>query len=283
MTHPVTALAGAARRLAAIDPSRAGVGGLRLQLELALFPDTRRRRAPVQAVGSVVPSRRRDRARARALQRERRARAPVATVARADGQGRRHAGRGHGGHGHCGQGRCERSPPADRPTTEAATTEPAAATDGAKAAPKPRPASDRDAGRRRRSTAGQSSRAVAAPGADRRPRGPARPLARDRRPHQRPPADEAPDRRVPARQRRGQRRHPRLPGGQGLPAGPPGEAPTDPRGERLCRPRPNGGRPLRRDQHRPRAGPPDRRRGGLDPRRGPKDLRRGGRDPAEVG
>ncbi|MDX6552852.1 MAG: hypothetical protein QOH74_1340, partial [Gaiellales bacterium] len=28
-----------ARRLAAIDPSRAGVGGLRLQLELALFPD----------------------------------------------------------------------------------------------------------------------------------------------------------------------------------------------------------------------------------------------------
>jgi DNA polymerase III subunit gamma/tau len=39
VTHAVTALAGAARRLAAIDPSRAGVGGLRLQLELALFPD----------------------------------------------------------------------------------------------------------------------------------------------------------------------------------------------------------------------------------------------------
>jgi DNA polymerase-3 subunit gamma/tau len=37
--HPVTALAAAARRLASIDPSRAGVGGLRLQLELALFPD----------------------------------------------------------------------------------------------------------------------------------------------------------------------------------------------------------------------------------------------------
>ena len=35
--HPVAALAAAARRLAAIDPSRAGVGGLRLQLELALF------------------------------------------------------------------------------------------------------------------------------------------------------------------------------------------------------------------------------------------------------
>jgi DNA polymerase III subunit gamma/tau len=38
--HSVAALAAAARRLAAIDPSRAGVGGLRLQLELALFPET---------------------------------------------------------------------------------------------------------------------------------------------------------------------------------------------------------------------------------------------------
>jgi DNA polymerase-3 subunit gamma/tau len=37
--HPLTALTGVARRLAAIDPTRAGVGGLRLQLELALFPD----------------------------------------------------------------------------------------------------------------------------------------------------------------------------------------------------------------------------------------------------
>ena len=39
LPHAVTELAAAARRLAAIDPSRAGVGGLRLQLELALFPD----------------------------------------------------------------------------------------------------------------------------------------------------------------------------------------------------------------------------------------------------
>ena len=37
--HPLVALTAAARRLAAIDPTRAGVGGLRLQLELALFPD----------------------------------------------------------------------------------------------------------------------------------------------------------------------------------------------------------------------------------------------------
>jgi DNA polymerase-3 subunit gamma/tau len=37
--HAVSDLAGAARRLASIDPSRAGVGGLRLQLELILFPE----------------------------------------------------------------------------------------------------------------------------------------------------------------------------------------------------------------------------------------------------
>ena len=42
VTHAVTDLAAAARRLASIDPSRAGVGGLRLQLELALFPDPSR-------------------------------------------------------------------------------------------------------------------------------------------------------------------------------------------------------------------------------------------------
>jgi DNA polymerase-3 subunit gamma/tau len=36
--HPVASIAVVARRLAAIDPNRAGVGGLRLQLELALFP-----------------------------------------------------------------------------------------------------------------------------------------------------------------------------------------------------------------------------------------------------
>lgn len=38
--YPMAALAEVARRLAAIDPSRAGVGGLRLQLELALLPGT---------------------------------------------------------------------------------------------------------------------------------------------------------------------------------------------------------------------------------------------------
>ena len=52
-----------------------------------------------------------------------------------------------------------------------------------------------------------------------------------------------------------------------------------PRGEHLGRPRSDGGGSLRRDQHRRRAGPPDRRGGGVDPRGGATDLRRGGRRP----
>jgi len=39
VAHGVAELLPVARRLAAIDPNRAGVGGLRLQLEIALFPD----------------------------------------------------------------------------------------------------------------------------------------------------------------------------------------------------------------------------------------------------
>lgn len=39
VAHAVTDLVPIARRLGAIDPNRAGIGGLRLQLELALFPD----------------------------------------------------------------------------------------------------------------------------------------------------------------------------------------------------------------------------------------------------
>jgi DNA polymerase-3 subunit gamma/tau len=53
--HPVTALAAAARRLAAIDPSRAGVGGLRLQLELALFPVDGPIRPTMPAPETVAP------------------------------------------------------------------------------------------------------------------------------------------------------------------------------------------------------------------------------------
>ncbi len=48
VAHSITELAAAARRLASIDPSRAGVGGLRLQLELALFPDPALAPAPAR-------------------------------------------------------------------------------------------------------------------------------------------------------------------------------------------------------------------------------------------
>jgi DNA polymerase-3 subunit gamma/tau len=57
MAHAVADLAAAARRLAAIDPSRAGVGGRRLQLELALFPDPALapRAAPIAAAAAPAP------------------------------------------------------------------------------------------------------------------------------------------------------------------------------------------------------------------------------------
>lgn len=58
--HPITELGAAARRLAAIDPSRAGVGGLRLQLELALFPEPGRSpmaaAAPPPAATAAAPA-----------------------------------------------------------------------------------------------------------------------------------------------------------------------------------------------------------------------------------
>ena len=50
--HSLADLAAAARRLAAIDPTRAGVGGLRLQLELALLADAER---PTAAVTAPAP------------------------------------------------------------------------------------------------------------------------------------------------------------------------------------------------------------------------------------
>ncbi|HYK95483.1 MAG TPA: DNA polymerase III subunit gamma/tau [Candidatus Dormibacteraeota bacterium] len=54
VAHSIVDLAAAARRLAAIDPSRAGVGGLRLQLELALFPDPATAPRPIAA--AVAPA-----------------------------------------------------------------------------------------------------------------------------------------------------------------------------------------------------------------------------------
>jgi DNA polymerase-3 subunit gamma/tau len=54
--HPVSDLAGAARRLASIDPSRAGVGGLRLQLELILFSEPGAPRAGEREASIAEPS-----------------------------------------------------------------------------------------------------------------------------------------------------------------------------------------------------------------------------------
>jgi DNA polymerase-3 subunit gamma/tau len=52
--HSLVELMAAARRLAAIDPTRAGVGGLRLQLELALFGDTTGAAAPPSPAASTT-------------------------------------------------------------------------------------------------------------------------------------------------------------------------------------------------------------------------------------
>jgi DNA polymerase III subunit gamma/tau len=57
IAHPVMSLAAVARRLATIDPSRAGVGGLRLQLELALFPDGPVAVAPPRQAVAAAPAR----------------------------------------------------------------------------------------------------------------------------------------------------------------------------------------------------------------------------------
>jgi len=54
--RPVSALSEAARRLAAIDPDRNGVGGLRLQLELALFGGATRPPTAATAVPVARPT-----------------------------------------------------------------------------------------------------------------------------------------------------------------------------------------------------------------------------------
>ena len=59
--HDVAALAAAGRRLAAIDPNRAGIGGLRFQLELAMFTAERDRPADGPLDAMPRPTRRRPR------------------------------------------------------------------------------------------------------------------------------------------------------------------------------------------------------------------------------
>jgi len=55
--HDPAALAAAGRRIAAIDPNRAGIGGLRFQLELALFRATGDGQAVAVRAARVAPAR----------------------------------------------------------------------------------------------------------------------------------------------------------------------------------------------------------------------------------
>ena len=78
----VAALSAAARRLAAIDPDRNGVGGLRLQLELALFGSDRRRESPARRGAGRAPDARRVGAAGGRLRRPRCARRSASRKAR---------------------------------------------------------------------------------------------------------------------------------------------------------------------------------------------------------
>ncbi len=114
----------------------------------------------------------------------------------------------------------------------------------------------------RAATAAATAPPAAGDGPGRSPRGAARGLAGDRRAAQRPPADQAADRPLPAGRGRRRDRHPRLPGGAGLPQGAgrapaPGHRGGDRRGHRSP-----GHRSLRGRQHRAdrdRLGRPRRR------------------------
>ena len=246
----------AARRLAAIDPERRGVGGLRLQVELALFV------APTaQAAPSASPPRRRPPARASAT------RAPAAR-ARAGATG-------------------ARRPPL-RPSVQASEPDARAAS----AEPEPEPAAAapaRSPSRRRRPRA--RAGAARRNGARRRP-----PPSRPPRNHPPPHPPQAPTSTAcsrtgrrsstlsPSRHPRGHHRvPPDVVDGNVVTLGFP-EAKAflkdvaerkraDPRGRRRRLPRAPGQRPLRRDEHRPRPGGQRRRRGRPDLRRGEAHLR----------
>ena len=194
VAHPVTALAAAARRLAAIDPSRAGVGGLRLQLELALFPD-----GPAARRGTA-PSRR---GRPGSGRRDREGRGVEASAAEAR-RGRRRPRRADSA--------AEAATPAAEPAPDAAASDRTTSQGAGQTWPPRRPRPPKPPrlaapSKRRREPAEPAEPAAAVAAAptvagarsDRRPRGPPRPLAGDRRADQRPPADEAAHRRLPAR------------------------------------------------------------------------------------
>ena len=282
----VPGLADAARRLAAIDPDRAGIGGLRLQLELALFtpssvgaaapnaarpaiarrdPETTPRTAPTppsaadpapKAVTAPTPPA----STADAV--------PPPDLAAAEAPPAAHAAS---------------TPGAKADAQEPSTTEPAPAakpravrTSAAPPSSEPDPAGPRGRCRARCHRTDHPSRAGGRPprrraaarprgqrGHDRRPRPGPRSPPRRLAGHRRVRAARRPSRhrRLPADERRGQRRDPRLPGEQGLPQGHRRAPPPGARGRDRRVPRPRRRRSHR--CHQPRARPA----GGRRPRR----------------
>ena len=246
--HDPAALAAAGRRLAAIDPNRAGIGGLRFQLELAMFAAS-----PTSA--------------ARRLGRRSGRGAGAPTPVR--GSGADTGGRlGSGAHtvnavplGDTGSntdaGQRTRAGLASGPTRSDPTRD-AAGNHGRRRGPDARP---NPIATHRRPEPG-SERWLA--------RSVAGGLAGHRRATQQPPTDQAAHRRVPPGRRRWRHRHPRLPRGAGVPQGSSGTPEARHRGRHRGGHRPPGDRALRGRQRGAAAGRIRRPRG-----RGPPDLRRG--------
>ena len=220
------------------------IGGLRFQLELAMFAgaDAGARRRPHQRAERPVPDARDDRDRPTAA-----SPSPPPSPA-------------------LDAAAIATPPTSDRPMTAAPgdagadRAEPGRRATTATAAPAPtrlpRPSRPRSRRRPRPTPAAPPTRRRRrGDGPGRRPRGAARGLAGDRRAPQRPPADQAAHRRVPAGRRRRRDRDPRLPGGAGVPQGA-GRAPAARhRGRHRRGPRAPGHGPLRGRQRRARRRP----------------------------
>ncbi len=208
--HDPMALAAAGRRLAAIDPNRATIGGLRFQLELAMFlEDNGGGVAAVpasRAAGSRLPATTADHPTAPSPSSPSGPAARAAAIAKPPESDPADGGPPPATPEPTAPSPAARQPRSPRrlPTTAAATV-----------SPQESPPSPAEPG----GTAAGTVPPIAANGPGRSPRGAARGLAGDRRAPQRPPADQAADRPLPAGRGRRRDRHPRLPGGAGLPQG----------------------------------------------------------------
>ena len=184
--HDPAALAAAGRRLAAIDPNRAGIGGLRFQLELAMFADRADVGGHAGSPGAAPGS---------ALQRRTAAARPTPAPPRP------HRRRARDTDGRLSSGACSRHA-ADlgdtAPNTGAPTPDPPPdSRPRRRRRPPPPGRSRRRATRRRAAPAHRSPPRTAAASAGRALERAARGLAGHRRAPQRPSADQAAHRRVP--------------------------------------------------------------------------------------